>query len=1162
MRLKSVRIIGFKTFAEKVELNLDVDIIAIVGPNGCGKSNIVDAILWGLGEPNARNLRASSGVDVIFNGSQRRKALGYAEVTLHFDNEDGTLPLEAAEVAITRKINRAGESHFSINRRTCRLKDIYDLLADSGLGRAGYSIVGQSEIDQALSASPEERRAWIDEAAGVQRFRSKRVESLRRLEAAKDHLSRIEQILSDISFQREPLREQAEVAKRFLEIKAALAELEVNLLVKELQGSQSELDRIEAARVETEDALLSATERAQATRKLMDAQGADLAEIERRLDAERELRQAEISKIEKAESSIALAKQRLDSLDELEQDINGAQGESANLIRDAEAELAILEIEYASAAEELCKQGGIDFSAQTQELRGKLQAIEAQISQARKAEMEELKREAQVNQSKLRLQRIETEAKGIEEALADLATAIVPAEVRLRDLTEKTEALRAEVSLVQSQRAQSQAEAADVQKELQRVLSESSMLEGRRRGIESTIETMDGLGQGAKAVLDLCRSGRLSGSFTPVSSAIEVSERYAMAIETALGAAAHDLITPHDSEAKAAIQLLKAQSLGRATFQPLNLVNPGSSQARGIKGAGVIGVAADLVRCQSEHRSVIESLLGRIVIVESLDDSIRLVGTRGWSRMVTLDGEVMHSGGSVTGGRNSRQGSGLVQRRAELATVVHRLEGLATENQSLVARYEALTGEIEAIANKEAESLRSLSETQDELAEAKEWHQQLQRESASTEREREKLAREQAEIQVVDSVEPEQEWDLAALNRDRDRTLGELVKVTAEEDQQRTKTEKLDSQLSTADQRRQAAKDRLERALSGVTTRAERLSGLSEERQSWEERIQVAEAERIQAEDRAEHLRLQLEATHGQRKDLLETGLKLAEDAKDAEHSMSALSALANKLEVEMARCESRRATADQRLLEDYSISRDEALLRPIGEIPDDAQSLVSRLRRDLRALGDVNVGSIEAYDRLSDRFIELDAQREDVQAGMDELHGAVKELDRLTRDRFLNTFEQVRSMFSQTFSELFGGGEAELALTNVDEIISAGVQVNVTIPGKKRQRLELLSGGERSMSAIAFLFALLRVKSSPLVVLDEVDAPLDGRNVERFVEVLNTFRGSTQFLVITHNPVTIEAAPLWFGVTMQEPGCTSILPYSVPEEVVSEQQLQSANSL
>lgn len=1153
MRLKRVRIFGFKTFADKTEFDLDGDIVAIVGPNGCGKSNIVDAILWGLGEPNARNLRATNSQDVIFNGSAKRKPVGYAEVTLIFDNEDGALPLDAAEVAICRRLTRNGDSHFSINRKTCRLKDIYDLLADSGLGRAGYAIVGQREIDQALSASAEERRAWIDEAAGVQRFRAKRLESIRRLEAARNHLERIDQILADIEFQREPLREEAELAKRYQSIRASLNELETHLLVKDVQDSVYEADRLESQLAQSAEGATRQLAELEATESLIQQIGEDVAELERKLDAQRELRQSFITAAERAESAILLSTQRLKSLDELEENLNAELLHGEDQTDEVAAELlqGRAELERLNSEIEQLEQTGSGSSSAVQELRAEVALLDRALSEARAIESAQVRREADRQQALARQSTLKKELAGIESALPRLKEAIAEAESVLGKAIGSSADIESQLSVQIDLLNAGKEKRSAVDRATRTTLAGLSILDGKRRGLESTLETMEGLGQGSQAVLALVRKGELPNEYVPVSTAITTEERFATAIETALGGAAHDLIVENDALAKRAIQLLKERRLGRATFQPLTLIrsHSGGDLKRLCHEPGVVGVAADLVEVESRVRPVIQGLLGRILVVETLDDSLRLAKTSGWSRMVTLDGEVVHSGGAVTGGRVGRQTNGIVHRRAELNSVVQEIQKLREQ----LAKEESDSLELdqsEAQIQVQISELRTqLQATESTKAEAEKWLNELRQEQATTQRESDRLLREFEslnQLRVDDNVDVP---DIPALSQQRDEAMEKLARLSAEAESSLRRLNDLQEQLRLIQERVRRAEERLSKNESARESREKRLAGLNGERDTWAEKIRVSEIERVGALAKAAELAVELDATQLERKERLEESFRLAEEAKSLERSLQQLGTIANRLEVERARCDAKRAASVQRLVEEYGIGEDEAVAHQLPEnLPEDAPQIVGRLRRDLKALGEVNLGSIEAFERLTQRFTELDAQRHDVRASMEEIHHAVKELDRLTRDRFLGTFEQVREAFKITFSELFGGGEAELSLTDTEHLLSSGVNVEVTIPGKKRQRLELLSGGERSMSAVAFLFALLRVKPSPLVVLDEVDAPLDGRNVERYVDVLKSFGGNTQFLVITHNPVTIEAAPIWFGVTMQEPGCTTVIPCRLPE--------------
>ncbi len=1155
MRLKRVKIFGFKTFAEKTELILDGDIIAIVGPNGCGKSNIVDAILWGLGEPNSRNLRAATSLDVIFNGSPKRKPLGYAEVTLVFDNEDGSLPLDAAEVAITRRVTRAGDSHFSINRKTCRLKDIYDLLADSGLGRAGYSIVGQREIDQALSASADDRRSWIDEAAGVQRFRAKRVESVRRMESAKEHLSRIEQILADIEFQREPLRDEAETAKRFLALKSALVQLEVDLLVKEVFEAVSDAE-ILASRLDETDGSRNRQLALELdlSEKISEA-GEVVGDLERKLDAVRELRQSQHNIADRAASNIELIRQRLRSLDEFESNLETEQNTTEGHLVDAESDVAkaLAEEQEARALMDAISADQITDAGRAADLQAELTAIDGQLSEAKALQAQAVKKSAEIEANKSRLKMIHHEIAGIEASLpavgAELKTARENAGLKELHLEEGVRALRELETNTQNQKETEES----LRKRIAQIRAELSSDEARARALESTIDSHEGLSQGGSAVMKLVRDGELNPVYTPVAEAFDAHADHATAIETALGGAVHDLIVPAEQHAKQAIQILKERRLGRATFQPLTLVRQNHGQAelrRLTHEKGVVGVASDLVECANEHRPVAESLLGRILVVETLDDSLRLAKTKGWSKIVTLDGEVVFSSGAVAGGRAARAPAGIIHRKAELEL----LHGRVGHSRELMGEIEVALVEVQRELEGVKLTLRSqqdaLATLSTEKVEAEKWAHGLQTEWDSSCRDRDRLIREADSLKETPLDPSFAPVDLHDLGERRDTLLSSLSALRAELEARNVRVKDAQRRLEEAVARKSKAEERILTADEKREARAERKRLIVEERLESTDKLTEHEQERERALCELSKCETEIAEVTARRQSALEASYAVSDELKRVQQQIRDLEQAIHRLEVERARLDSRRTAAVERLLEEYSLTEADAMSKgPTVQIPEDAGQIVGRLRRDIRALGDVNVGAIEAFERLTQRFSELDLQRQDVQESLDEIQGAVRELDRLTRDKFLATFEQVRDAFRSTFTELFGGGQADLSLTNTEQVLTAGVDVEVTLPGKKRQRLELLSGGERSMSAVAFLFALLRVKPSPLVVLDEVDAPLDGRNVERYISVLKSCTDRTQFLVITHNPVTIEAAPVWFGVTMQEPGCTSVIPCRLPND-------------
>jgi len=1159
VRLKRVKIFGFKTFADKTEFDLDGDLVAVVGPNGCGKSNIVDAILWGLGEPNARQLRAANSQEIIFNGSANRKALGFAEVSLLFDNEDGSLPIDAPEVTITRRVHRNGDSEYEINRQRCRLKDIFDILADSGLGRSGYAIVGQKEIDAALAASAVDRRAWIDEAAGVQRYRAKRVESLRRLDHTRQHLVQVNQILAEIDAQRGPLEKEAEVAVQYRAATALLRSIETVLLSHELVES---IQKIEAAdekiqsfktRVEQE------SERAEELNALSLKLGEEISEIERRLDATRELKQSTISAMERAESNARLAEQRLQSLVELESNITEDKGANSERIAQYQEQLQTLTKEEKEATETLERLRAENESSTgvIAELHEKLAKANADLETARKLHHDLVRWTTEQKMRKTQLAELTREKKGIEQGLPELRQSVADAQKAFDEAKALLDGLKAEKAGLQ----QAGHELADREKNRAsrtRVLAEQiAALSGKKRGIEATLDAHEGFAQGTRAVLAAVEQGVLHHDFVPVATAIDVPPDLATAIEIALGASGNDLICDHESHAKAAIQWLKEHRLGRTTFQPIPMMRPYvQRQEMHIlkRERGVVGIASELVQCSAKHRPVIDSILGRVLIVETIDDGLRLGKSQGWSRLVTLDGEVIHSSGAVTGGTSSKQGNGILQRKADLDEVIRELEKLTKELDRAQSHIESGESEDLEIRQKLVALDKKLHEVEQESHDAHRWHANLKLELTQTERRLERIEEELVALAQQGEKPEDGHQDIPELEAHRDALLREIAATSSSEGLIAERMTDLMDRIRGTKSQIQSIQDLLLSESTSTEGRSERLSLLAQERQrALDQRAQHLE-EAAQAKAHVDRLSVDLDALSAKKQEAIEKNFSATEESRRAMALATSMREQVRETEIDRVRIESRRAVATQKLLEEYGMDELDAKETAEKEtIPENGLSEAHRLRREIRAMGEVNLGAIEAFARLNERYGELGLQRDDVQQGMDEIVAGIEELDKLTKDRFRDTFHKVREQFQEMLVKLFQGGEGTLVLTDPENLLESGVDVEVTIPGKKKQRLELLSGGERALAASAFLFSLLRVKPSPLVVLDEVDAPLDGRNVERFVTVMKEFSGQIQFVCITHNPQTIGAAPMWFGVTMQEPGVSTVIPYKTLQPVERE---------
>lgn len=1151
MRLKRVRIFGFKTFADRTEFDLDGGFVAIIGPNGCGKSNLVDAILWGLGEGNARQLRAQSSQDVIFSGSANRKGVGFAEVTLLFDNEDGALPIDSPEVSITRRLTRAGESEYAINRQPCRLRDVHELLADSGLGRAGYSIVGQKEIDQALAASAEDRRAWVDEAAGVQRYRARKTEAQKRLSSARTHLERVGDILAELENQREPLREEAEIAARYKTALESLRSVESSLLIKEAVAAAREVEHLfdlvgKNAKLAKDELALADHLEGQAKERLSEAEALQLS-----IDRARADFQEAVASGERAEADIRLAEERLRGLDELESSLGRPDEEAKLKLAQAEEDLAHArqEAENETAALEATRLELAGSGEEARALSGRLRELESRLQAARLAEADRIRQKAELGHRKERAKEIQRELLGIEQDAETLEQGLLDAQTQASALEADLRAEKDRIKLLEADLAEARkGEEIDAQG-IRRMLAERSNLEGRRAGVEATIHAHEGLSQGARAVLEACDRKILDGAYTLVAEAIETPTDLALAIETSLGGAANDLIVDHESDAKRAIEWLKEHRLGRATFQPIPLMRPSepSVELRRLLGErGIVGRASDLVSCAPRFRPVIDSLLGRVVIVESLDAALRLAKTSGWNRMVSLDGEVIHNSGAVTGGRQAKQGYGIVQRKADLAALDEQVANLTRSIEEAEGRARLRAKSKVGAESAIRERQEKIATLREEFDEASAFLRSLQQEQSQAEKSRARLTQELEKLSAP--IEEAIGEPVAPLEEERDSLLKAIAGHTSDAEQAESRLRELDERVAKAKARAEAAQRRLEATIEDEQKRARRLEHVGPERERLHTEIQRQIERRDQSIQTKDVLSAKIDSLSAARAERLADRESAQSKAQAARTNAAAIQESITQSEIRRARADSKRAAAAQRLFEEYGVSEEEAAERePDVFVPTDAGEVVSKLRRELRAMGEVNLGAIEAFDRLTKRYDEMEDQRKDILEGIDQVEATIKELDKLTRERFLDAFGRLQVAFADMIVKLLGGGEGEISLTDPTSILDTGIEIEATLPGKKRQRLELLSGGERALCATAFLFALLKVKPSPLVILDEVDAPLDGRNVERFAAMLTDFSHEAQFVVITHNPTTIEAAPVWFGVTMQEPGVSTLAPVRLP---------------
>ncbi len=1184
MRLKKLEIRGFKTFADPTELEFTPGITAVVGPNGSGKSNISDAIAWVMGESNVRHLRATRTEDVIFSGSAKRKPVGLAEVTLTVDNSAGLLPVGFEEVTITRRAYRSGNSEYLINKVPCRLRDIYELFLDSGVGRGAYSMVTQGEIDRLLTGKPEDRREFLEEAAGVKKYRHRRLEAYRKLENTKNNLTHVDGIMRELQDQMEPLAEQAENAIRYRQLTERLREIEVGLLVQRVQRLDAGLKEWKHTEVSTAGQL------AEADREIVRLAGREqgaaglLRKAQEVLEAAHGQYSRTQSAAERLKLDLALAEARKKSADEGEQRLN--------------EEIIRLEMRLASLREQ---SSGLDGEAE--DASGRRAELEEQVS-ALQADAARLSAEVTERQAKLAQQ--EADARELAEDKAAQKSRLESAGVRRAELDRLIEASRERIAALAARRAERAAEqeAASKGAAAQEALVSSlgDQIDGLRKGLadtednlESALAAKDEAGRalvdrgsrikmlkemeaaregyfaGVRAVLAAAKSGHLPDSYATVADILRVPADYEQAVEAALGSALQDIVAPGFEEARLAIEYLKKGSLGRATFLPMDrLGRPDVFTKERCRGArGILGSAYDLVGFDDYYEPAARMLLGRVLIAEDLPSGAEAARRlNGWGKIVTLDGELLVPSGAITGGSRLRKGAGLIERKRDIADLTAGLDKLTGEQELAAAAVQQIKGAL-GEANQKLKSL--LSEAEDarvalaRLIGARDSAAATIREMEESERDAaarlESAKAQQAELEVeaaaleemltgssnaggqIDRLLERQRRDVVQLQARRDGTAAQLAEASAG--------------LSAIVERENAVRQR-EAMLREETARA--TSSLAGRRRDLEQLLDPTDKDELSlddlganaaraAEEFAEARKL-LEQRQAEAQSASSAHDRLAEELTELRETRELLNDELHKAQIALTRCESEFAQSIERLWDDYEITREDALTWPESLVVKHGTATeVARLRKEIRAMGDVNTGAVAEFERVRERWEFLASQRTDLEEARDSLLQAIREIDDSTRDLFMDTFWQVSRHFEEMFTTLFGGGLARLELTKPDDLLETGVEVIVQPPGKKLQNMELLSGGEKALTAQALLFALMRVKPSPFCVMDEVDAPLDDANVGRFAALVKQFAEDSQFIVITHNRATMEAADVLYGVTMSEPGISSVVSAELTDE-------------
>lgn len=1190
MFIKSLEILGFKSFAEKTDVEFSSGITSVVGPNGCGKSNIADALMWVLGESNVRNIRAQRAVDVIFSGTDKKRALGMAEVSLTLDNSCGTLPVSFNEVTVTRRAYRSGESEYLINKTRCRLKDIYELFLDTGIGREAYSFVTQGELDAVLSAKSEDRRELIEEAAGIKKYRYRREEANRKLDKTQANLLRICDIMSELDGQLEPLAHQADQARKFEELQARLNEIEIGLLIRDLLKYMQSLEEVRNSKREAV-AELEKYEQALAELEAQhEKQTEKLNKLEQQVEEARRVQMSLLGNVQRLDSRAALLDERLNSA---RSQIKQTDEEIANLsgrIDETRSRIGKLEIEEQECAAVADRaKSSVDSKS---DILAELDRLFDEASRAvndQKASYLELAKEIAAKRNALQNSR---------QRLVDLQTAvdkrqaeIVRLEAQLDESQKSGETAASEAQTTQSRikeladklagvmqtREAAEAEIVETNRRIADLARTIASKSSRLGTLKEMAESHEGFYEGVKSVMAAAKTDKLPGNFAVVADVIDVPKGYEVAIETALGASLQDIIADTVEQAKGAISYLKTQQAGRATFLPLDGMRSQRQEVRGNMDlrSGAVGIASELIGYDRRYDPAVKSLLSRTVIAQTIDQAVGLSrNLSGWNKIVTLEGELIVPSGAITGGARRSKGPGLLVRKQEIDSLGKELASLGDQSKELFNQSQAIEQQIAA-------HNQSITQIETLTAESRAAHNEQTRRADFATRESERLAK-QLDTARIEKEEAELLVGEESQTADQLRQLLETVGQANEDLDEKVAGAEQD--IETLRQRRSAAREELMGLNADLAASTQRLSSLrynlTEMRSSVEQmtvelqtrqstsggaatNIDSIVAERGTVEQERNRQRELLEAAEANLRTLSTekstestSAMYVEARLKEATQQRNQLSEQSHEADVREARLEVQATLAAERLTDEYGISREQAMDWPeVVEVERGTATEVARLRREIKDMGLVNTGAVAEYERIKERWDFLTAQRSDLEEARDQINAAIREIDTNTRGLFTETYNAVAANFDVMFKRLFGGGKTELSLTLPNDLLATGIDVSVQPPGKKLQDMSLLSGGEKALTACAFIFALLMAKPSPFVVMDEVDAPLDESNVERFVEVLKDFSKDSQFIVVTHNRATMESADTLYGVTMQEAGISKLISVKLSSESTDKQE-------
>ena len=1175
MLLKSLELHGFKTFPDRIKLSFDKGITSIVGPNGSGKSNISDAIRWVLGEQSAKTLRCSKMEDVVFNGTDKRKKTGYAEVTLSIDNKDRILPFDGDEVAVTRRYYRSGESEYMINKATVRLRDIHELFMDTGLGRDGYSMIGQGKIDSIVASKSEERREIFEEASGISRYRYRKTEAERKLKSTEENLVRLRDIVGELEDRVGPLKKQSEKAQKFLVLSEEKKGLEIALWLNTLDNSANIIkeqdDKIDIQRAQYENAeqelanISSETEsiylkNGEITSKI-DTIRRNISQFESEVSNNNALISVANNDIEHNKETITRLETEIEQLDNSFTEIESQIKEKKENVEKLRLNIEEKQKEYNEVSENL-NTISVDASRsgdEIQELNSKL----AELSQkSANAKVVLLTSDSSINELNERIESLNSSLSEKESNLETTSKMLEDYKVKGKDSAEKVERLSNSIKGLELKINNLKARNENSKGEIDRLTLDSNEKLRRANILEDLEKNLEGFAHSVKTVMNLSRHGKIGGIHGPVSRLIKVPTDYAVAIETALGGAMQNIVTGNEEDAKRAIRTLKENKGGRATFLPIATIKPRYLNENGIDSCfGFVGVASDLCDCKDEYKGILQNLLGKIVIAEELNSAVSIAKKYSYRfKVVTLDGQVVNAGGSLTGGSLNKR-TGLLSRASEiekyrkeaktLADKANELKEQYSNSQQEFAKYEAdilgtrgdlsteqqelirLRTEYKACQNEYDSLVSSIDFTKNEIVECENKISNLQKDKETADKE---FSAFEEEIANIEKTTSNLTGNRLALTEKREQLSEKLQNIRLEIVTFEKDKEALISEIRTSEYNSQHQTERKENLRNQIVSVNSNIDIINKKIESY---TNISN----NYQDKIAEFNNAIEKLNGDKEKFEKKSVELRQKEKDLNSTREVSGRELARLEERKINLQKQYDDIIAKLWDEYELTKRQAEEISIEiENVSTARKRLNEIKSSIRGLGSVNVSAIEEYKEVSERYEFLGAQVSDVEKSKNEIERLINDLTKQMKDAFIENFHEINKHFGQTFKELFGGGTASLELANPDDILNSGIDIIAHPPGKIVVHLEALSGGEKALVAIALYFSIMKVRPAPFCVMDEIEAALDDVNVDRFAQYMRRMTDRTQFITITHRRGTMEESDVLYGVTMQDEGISKLL--------------------